>query len=588
MKNHALGFLSVLFLWGLLLTMPAAAQETRWVQVEAHSTLRDAQDAAAGFQGRFGNVSGFRLPSGWYAIVLGPFETADDANAVRRQLAAERAIPRDSFVSDGASYGVRFWPPGAGARAADLPSGPDAAPETDPQTALVPPLDVIEEEPEETLREAQRSEAALTRDERAALQVALQWFGFYTQAIDAAFGPGTRRAMQGWQQDRGFDATGVLTTRQREQLIREYSGELAALGMDQWRDERAGIEIELPLALVEFDRLEAPFVHFRPRDDSGVQVLLLSQSGTQATLHGLYEIMQTLEIVPLDGERQRRQNGFLPTGQNDTLRSHTVAELRNGQIKGYTLVWTPERDDQMARVLPMMEASFATFGDTLPDSAGQASAVQRRDLMAGLAVRRPERSRSGFYIDAAGTVLTSFDAVAACERVTIDEVHTARIAATDPALGIALLRPEVPLVPLAFAQFANGAPRLMSEVAVSGFSYEEALTRPLLSFGQLADARGLEGEDDRFRLDIGVLNGDVGGPVFGSDGAVIGLLLPQDANARRQLPVDTHFAASADALRVFMAENGVRFATLAQDADQTPERLTRLAPDLTVMVSCWN
>ena len=40
-------------------------------------------------------------------------------------------------------------------------------------------------------------------------------------------------------------------------------------------------------------------------DGSGVRVLLISQSGDQGTLFGLYDIMQTLEIVPMEGPRDR-------------------------------------------------------------------------------------------------------------------------------------------------------------------------------------------------------------------------------------------------------------------------------------------
>ena len=65
-----------------------------------------------------------------------------------------------------------------------------------------------------------RTRAAQTS--REAIQVALQWEGFYTQAIDGAFGPGTRRAMAAYQRARGFPETGVLTTRQRTQLVDEY------------------------------------------------------------------------------------------------------------------------------------------------------------------------------------------------------------------------------------------------------------------------------------------------------------------------------------------------------------------------------
>jgi hypothetical protein len=42
---------------------------------------------------------------------------------------------------------------------------------------------------EETPAEARQSEAQLTREERDALQIAMQYFGFYTGGIDGALRP---------------------------------------------------------------------------------------------------------------------------------------------------------------------------------------------------------------------------------------------------------------------------------------------------------------------------------------------------------------------------------------------------------------
>ncbi|MDD7971779.1 trypsin-like peptidase domain-containing protein [Roseinatronobacter sp. HJB301] len=582
--------------WGV------SAQEQRWVQIEAHRDLDEALDAARTYDARIGSVSGFLLPSDWYAISVGPFENDTDAFAVRRQLRSENAIPIDAFISNGANYLDQVFPTGPDApRVApspsistapgdDLPAEPDTqfaettpAPEPEPEPAPQP-----EPEPEETLREAQASERLLTRDERVDLQTALQWFGHYTLGIDGAIGPGTRRSMQAWQADQGLEETGVLTTRQRAQLLDAWQGELAMLGMDTWRDEDAGISIDLPLAMMRFDRRETPFVHFDERDDSGVRALLISQTGTNATLFGLYEIMQTLDIVPLEGERERRQNSFLLTGQSDSLRSHTVAQFRNGQIKGYTLIWTPERDDQMARVLPMMESSFETFGSALPDSAGPASLVPRGDLLSGLTVRRPAFSRSGFYIDATGTVLTSAGAVANCERVTLDEANTARVVARDDALGLAILEPENPLVPMAFAQFQQDALHRGSDITISGFSFEDMLTRPVLTFGRIEDLNGLNGESDRIRLSAAVRPGDLGGPVFGANGAVVGVLYGQPRDDARQLPPEVSFAVPSDAIRSFLRSNDIAVGTSADNAAiMPPETLTQVSGDVTVLVSCW-
>ncbi|MGP9789002.1 serine protease [Roseinatronobacter sp. NSM] len=591
-------FAATVSVTAILGSWSASAQEQRWVQIEAHRDLDVALDAARSYDARIGTISGFQLPSDWYAISVGPFESDTDAFAVRRQLRAEGAIPIDAFVSNGANYLAQVFPQGASTlpaaqdlTLAELTPEPDPEPASEPALAPAPepqPEPEPEPEPEETLREAQASERLLTRDDRVALQTALQWFGFYTLGIDGAIGPGTRRSMQAWQTDQGLDATGVLTTRQRAQLLQDWQGELAALGIETWRDEDAGISIDLPMAMLRFDRHETPFAHFDERDNSGVRALLISQSGNSATLFGLYEIMQTLDIVPLEGTRERRQNGFLLTGQSDSLRSHTVAQLRNGQIKGYTLIWTPERDAQMARVLPMMETSFTTFGAALPESAGPASLVQRGDLLSGLTVRRPEFSRSGFYVDANGAVLTSAAAVANCGRVTLDESYDARVVARDDALGLAILKPETPLVPLAFAQFQPDGLQRGSTITISGFSFEDMLTRPVLTFGRIEALNGLDGSDDLIRLTATVQPGDQGGPVFGATGAVVGLLSANPQDDARQLPPEISFAVPSEAIRAFLRANNIAIGTSRETSPMPAEQLTRVSGDVTVLVSCWN
>ncbi|TAG08687.1 MAG: peptidoglycan-binding protein, partial [Rhodobacterales bacterium] len=51
---------------------PARAQEANvWVQIEAQPDLAGAEDRARAYAARFPETSGFRLRSGWYAIVLG-------------------------------------------------------------------------------------------------------------------------------------------------------------------------------------------------------------------------------------------------------------------------------------------------------------------------------------------------------------------------------------------------------------------------------------------------------------------------------------------------------------------------------------
>ena len=578
-----------------LLPLSALAQARHWVQVEAHPTLRTAEEWAARYEADFGNVAGFRLAGGWYALALGPFETAADAAAVRQRLLDDRMIPRDAYLTQDSDYRQQFWPMGAAAaEPAEAPAPSHATSERAPEPARVAePVAASEPElaeaPGESLAQARANEARLTRADRADIQTALQFFGHYTMAVDASFGPGTRRAIGDWQEARGDAATGYLTTEQRATLLGAHSEALARFGFEAWRDTEAGIEIELPLGLVAFDRRESPFVHFDPIEDSGLRILLISQDGSQAALSSLFEVMQTLDAIPLDGERSRSGNGFVLTGQSDTARAHATASLQGGKIKGWALFWEPRADAEAERVLAAMETSFRAIDGVLDDGFGApASAVARRDLLAGMELRRPIRARSGFFVDDQGTVATTAEAVQGCGRITIDSAYDAEVRYQDEAAGIAILSPVELLVPLDFARFSPNGARLDAVVRVAGFSYAETLTRPVLTRGQITDLSGLNGEPMLKRLAIRVEEGDSGGPVFNGYGAVVGMLLPRRDDPARLLPEDVNFAVSAEAVLGSLQEAGLKGAVSRENGSVPPETLTHISADLTVLVSCWD
>ncbi|WP_343081309.1 serine protease [Ostreiculturibacter nitratireducens] len=564
----------------------AATAQQSWVQIEALSSLSEAEERARAYAAVYPNVSGFTLPTGWYAIALGPFTRAE-ATQQLRVLSAERLIPPDSFVSDGRRYQRQFWP--AGATLPPPVAGPAIEAEP-PQEVVAQPEETVlapVELPEETPSEARASEAALSAEERMMIQTALSWFGYYNAGIDGAFGRGTRFSMAAWQEAEGLEPTGVLTTRQRTKLLADYRTDQAALGLETYRDDLAGIEVQIPMAMVRFDRYEPPFAHFTEKDGSGVRILLISQHGDETSLYALYDIMQTLEIVPLEGARERQTTSFTLTGQNDRLQSYTQAELRDGMIKGFTLVWRPEDTPRADKVMAAMKSSFAPIGDrALGDVANTASAESRAGLLSGLEVREPVLSRTGFYVDAEGTVLTTSEVVAKCGRVTIDGVD-ANVALTDPALGLAVLKPAEPLAPASHATLRMEAPRPNSEIAVAGYSYEGALTAPVMTFGSFAEAKGLQGEDTLARLALAALPGDAGGPVFDTTGAVLGMLLPRSQSGGRVLPAGVGFAVDSDAIAAALTTAGVTASQSQENGSMAPEDLTQLALGMTVLVSCW-
>jgi S1-C subfamily serine protease/peptidoglycan hydrolase-like protein with peptidoglycan-binding domain len=593
-------------------TGAASAQDQVWVQIEATADLATAEDRVRAYTRLVPSVNGYRASSGLYAIALGPFPR-ELAEALLRDLRAQGLIPRDSYIETGGIYASQFYPIGANTLAAQTAT--EVLPQDDITIILLPeivtgetatdapastdPVIIATETPavplapapptEETLTEARASERLLDRTAREELQIAMQWFGFYTGRIDGDFGPATRRAMGEWQSDRVFDDTGVLTTSQRAQLLDEYQGELSALGMETVEDTRAGIAIDMPLAMVAFGSYNFPFVQYDAINDSGVQVLLISQPGDRGTLFGLYEIMQTLEIVPLDGTRERRNDSFLLTGQSATMRSHTEAQLTGGAVKGFTLTWPPERDAQMARVLAMMQSSLRALSGALDPGAIPDGIEEDIDMMSGLDVRRAALTRSGFFINDQGAVLTTTEVLdGQCSRILIDNVYDTDIAYRNDALGLAVLRPQTRLAPVAFARLVDAPGRLRSDIAVAGFPFDGALSTASMTFGTLADLRGLNGEDTVQRLDVGTQDSEAGGPVLDGTGNVLGMVLPGQIDGH-VMPDDVTFALRADQMTAALSEAGI--TPTRPEAGAAPlnrETLARRGADMTVTVSCWN
>ncbi|WP_158964382.1 serine protease [Chachezhania sediminis] len=589
--HRAAAIAILIFLW---VSQPVLAQTgnaadpdaTAWIQIESLPSLTLGQTRAQDYARTLADVNGFDLGNGWYGILLGPYRPDEAVRRLQEYLNTGR-VPRDSYLTAAGALGQRFWPvsqalPGtlapvddAAATTQQTPAQPRAQPA--PQTTL----------PEETRAEALRGERLLTAEERMDLQRALHAEGVYNAGIDGAFGPGTRGAMRDWQFLRGYDGTGILTTRQRAELMEAYNAPLNSVGMERVADLDAGIAIQMPLGAVEFGYHEAPFSHYDATGSvPGAQVVLISQKGDRASLYGLYDILQTLEAVPAQGPRDRSRDAFTIEGRNARIVSFTEVTLENGEIKGFMLVWPAGDEARRERVLAEMRGSFERLPGTLDPAAG-ADREQRVNLVSGLEIRRPKHSRSGVFVDRTGAVMTTAEAVAQCGRITLDERFPARIIAQDNDLGLAILRPEQALAPMNVAEFDIAPPRLRGDVAVSGYSFGGVLGAPSLTFGTVADVRGPTGSNELLRLDLQTRDGDAGGPVLDLTGAVVGIVLAK-SDARR-LPENVSLAVNAQTVTRILGQAGLSAQRPAVGQENLPsDLLARKAIGMTALVGCWD
>ena len=558
---------------------PAKAQESFWVQIEARQTLSEATERARDYARRLDDVQGYYLGRGFYGIVLGPY-SEPIARAELTRLLRSRQIPSDSYLQNGRRFEQQFWPIGGGS-ADPLPEEqatlePSALPQF-PLTA-----------PEETPREARASEAALPREDREELQKALRWAGFYNAAIDGSFGRGTRRAMEDWQVVNLQQPTGVLTARQRELLLQQYNAVLIDVDMQLVRDDAAGIQMQMPTAVVAFSEYQPPFAKYDGQSSlPSARVVLISQEGDAARMAGLYQVLQVLDILPLEGDRRLGRDGFFINGVGDGVHSFATATLQDGEIKGFVLVW-PENDElRRARVLDVMQSSFTRLDGTLDPALAPPSEDQAIDMVSGLSVRQPQFSRSGFYVSNDGIVVTTPQAVDGCQRITLDRDTLAEVVVSDPALGVSVLRPLAPLVPLDVATFQSDIPRLQDPIAVAGYPFNGVLSAPTLTFGVLEDIRSLDGNDQVKRLSVLSEPSNAGGPVMDDAGTVLGMMLPRVGGNVQALPSDVHFSVDAQLIVDLLEAQGIAVEKSTTTNALTPVALSRKATDVTVLVSCW-
>lgn len=571
----------------MLGVVAALAQDRVWIQIEAQPSLREAEDALRGYANVLPDVAGFQLNARWYGIAMGPYDRADAELRLAR-LRVQGVIPTDSYLAEPARFIRQFWP--IGANDLDPARGVITA-----QNAPAPTLEVAAETTEapqpviadETPQQARAAENILSRDEKRLLQTALAAEGFYNSTIDGLFGRGTRASMSAWQAANGFEETGVLTTLQRAALIRSYNSILDGLGLVQTTDFEAGISMKMPLEQIALKEYEPPFAHYEATGSEGISMSLISQEGSRARFQGLFNVLQTLDVVPTQGPRELSRNVFTITGI-DGMR-HTTVEVRyeDGVMKGFMLVWPNNDETRLRRVLQEMRSSFQTLPGALDPTIAVPDENQSIDLLAGLEIRQPRAEATGFYIDAAGTVLTATETLASCERVSLGDGIDADIVLADVDLGLAMLRPRRAITPIDYATFQAAVPRLRGEVAAAGFSYGGDLGAPTLTLGTIADLRGLNGEDTVKRLELLAEPGDSGGPIFDLGGAVLGLLRPAPEAAGQILPQNVRFALDTETIRDRLAAEGVAIREVSVPARMDPVEIAALADDITVLVQCW-
>ena len=573
---------AIFLFWSYAASAQLASTGSVWIQLEAQPDRPSAMRSIKRYMRDFGNVVGFNIGAGWFGVALGPYEE-DAVEAVWQEFHRSGLIPRTSFITTGTSYRSQIPLPTVAQE--------DPAQPTSPEMLSVTMVPVGTIATSELSRAKQRDKALETEQamhisEKKYLQRALAWVGFYESAIDGLYGRATRSAMSLWQISNGYDETGVLTTLQRDELISHYTRLLAGLDFTQTIETKAGISIQVPNAILGAPKYDEPFVRFEANDGSVIKVILISQTGDEARLKALYQVIQTLSIIPKNGARKLNKSNFTIEAFNSELHTTGFAQLRDGHIKGALLVWPVGDDARRERVADEIFNSFNTLPGALADATIFENGFIPKDLLSGLGIRQPKFVQSGVFLNATGMILTAARDFGSCDLIELGDGVNAQVVIENAHLAVLeALQDITPEIVPEFQSLPLLAPR---RISIGGYSYSGQLSMPTVTLGILQDVKNLEGERDIARLEINTLPGDIGGPLYDQNGAVVGVLLPNPKTVDRQLPSNVKFAATWGMISPLLQQENVPVASAVSSVLMDAIDLSNIAKNTVALIKCWD
>ncbi len=572
-----------------------SANESRWIQLETLPSIVRAKEATSRLSATLNEkVNIFFLDDGWYAVSLGPYDAGKAFEVLNDKLAAKR-ISSDSFVTDGKNYGKKVWTTGSFAMA-DLEqlSGDDNINydqnydfdlnENLLNTSEGGNLLFSSIEDLDSLEKAKFFDSQLSDFYKKAVQSALLAEGIYNSKIDGQYGPGTRRAITEWQINNNFEPTGFMTIRQQSELIKNYLKPLFENGMRIEKNILAGIRIPLPTNFRKITEITPPFIRYEATPSSKIKVYLMSQHGDNYDLKILFDAMQDLKIIPIDGKKLLSRNSFELSGKNNGFESFFTAISSNNKIKGFGLIWPAEEDFIAKRLLVKMRLEF----ESIPGALRQRkSANEDQDFneYLGFELRRPKYSRSGLFIDDEAKIITQASGLSECSRITTNGIYDYSILKENRDLDLAILIPKQVLKPLRIIEYTSALPKIGDKVTLASFPYQGKLNRSTLSEGILKELEDLRGDRNKFRFSADVEPGDSGGGIFDSSGNFIGLHVTHPTSKENP---DGQIAIKAREINKFLRETESpelkrSYRTKPLDLGQ----IEFIAKKVTALISCW-
>ncbi len=280
--------------------------------------------------------------------------------------------------------------------------------------------------------------AGIPADERLAVQSALLWSGDYTGSIGGDDQMLT--AIKNYQKRSKAKITGELTAAERANLIAAAHDHEQEFGWSVVVDPATGIRIGLPTKLVPQARDAAHGTRWSSAHGE-VQVETFRTKTTD--LAALFEREKKEPKTRAVEYSVMHPDNFFIGGMQGLKKFSVKAQLRDGEVRGFTMLYDQMMEGIVAPVMVAMASAFSPFPEHSAPFAAPAKSVEYG---------------TGLIVSGGGDIVTDRKLTQGCQVIVAKGLGNADRIAEDPESGLALLRVygRHKLAPLALA---NGTPK---------------------------------------------------------------------------------------------------------------------------------
>jgi len=275
----------------------------------------------------------------------------------------------------------------------------------------------------------------ISESDRQKIQSALSWSGDYTGSLggDDPF----LTAIKNYQKRAKSKITGVLTPAERANLLAAAKTHEDEYGWTLVVDPATGVRIGLPIKMVPQAR-DTPHGTRWSSAHGDVQVETFRIKEPDLKLSALFDRQKKEPATRKVESSVLRDDSFYISGMQGLKKFSVRAQLRNGEVRGFTILFDQMMETIVAPVTAAMASAFSPFPEGSAPFAAMAKSVEYGN---------------GLVVSARGHIVTDRKLAAGCQVIVAAGLGDADRIAEDKENGLALLRVYGPrkLSPLALA-----------------------------------------------------------------------------------------------------------------------------------------